>query len=272
MRYRVEYETYTSKLATFLSLLKASFWIGFAFFFPIFNIPSFICLACGVDGATVGILFGVMSTVSIIAYILFCVFVKPDKVDDYIGRRQKKNTETNDVEQFFLSLYETAESVCPNGLWSIEFILYSLFKARIILVHLLTGAVANENTQHDVVYAFDTISLSTLKKHSSIPPVKLQSFYQTRIGAYDTVYSKHEQNAFSMSFLTDCLKWFLYNSAICIPNGNAPAMPYGTYYFPNKVSEAVFSEEQLRRIDELEIQTLNYLEKNLENFILSLTK
>ena len=89
MRYRVEYETYTSKLATFLSLLKASFWIGFAFFFPIFNIPSFICRACSVDGATVGILFGVMSVVSIIAYILFCVFVKPDKVDDFMSKRSK---------------------------------------------------------------------------------------------------------------------------------------------------------------------------------------
>ena len=88
MRYRVEYETYTSKLATFASLLKSSIWVGLSVFLVIFNIPSFICLACGVDGA--GIIFGIMSGVAVISLILFCIFVKPEKIDDYMSRRPAK--------------------------------------------------------------------------------------------------------------------------------------------------------------------------------------
>jgi len=270
MRYRVEYETYTSKLATFASLLKSSIWVGLSVFLVIFNIPSFICLACGVDGA--GIIFAIMSGVAVISLILFCIFVKPEKIDDYMSRRSSKQTAISDSEHFIFSLFDTAAKNSPKDLWSIEFILYALFKTRVVLIYSITANQPNEKKQHDLVYAFDTLSFTCLKRYNNMPPAKLQVFYQTRIGAYDSIYSQHENNAFVMSLITDCLKWFLYNCAICLPNGGRPAVPYGTYYVPEKVPDAVFTKEELKQIDELDIQTLNFLEKNLDNFILSLTK
>ena len=272
MKLRHEWETHDSKLATFVSFLKGGV-AGFIFFLLIFFIPAFICLIVGVEGSVVGILFGVLGVAAIITYVLFLLFVDPHKIDKV--KNKKQETQLDKTEQFFISLYDTAKSTCPSSrsMWDIDFVLYALFKARIILISQTTNKDTSEETKQDIVYAFDTISAATLKKRFSyMLPAKLQAYYQTRIGAYDTIYAYHENDPLIMAHLSDCLKWFLFNSAICIPNGSKLATPYNSYFFPNKVLEFALSEEELAQVDELELQTLNFLEKNIEDFILTVSK
>lgn len=80
MRLRIEFNRYESKLATFTSLMKSGI-VGFIFTWIAFNIPSFIVLACGVTGGIVGIVFTVMTILSIIAEILIIKYADPDKIE-----------------------------------------------------------------------------------------------------------------------------------------------------------------------------------------------
>lgn len=80
MRLRIEFNRYESKLATFTSLMKSGI-VGFIFTWITFNIPSFIVLACGVTGGVVGIVFAVMTILSIIAEILIIKYADPDKIE-----------------------------------------------------------------------------------------------------------------------------------------------------------------------------------------------
>lgn len=86
MRLNFCFQRYNSKLATIVSLLQSGI-AGWIFFYGICCIPAFICLACDVGGAIVGALFGIMFVVSVVCFILFCKFVKPDKIE---ARAMKK--------------------------------------------------------------------------------------------------------------------------------------------------------------------------------------
>ena len=88
MRLNFQFPRYDSKLATIVSMLQSGI-AGWIFFYAIFSIPAFICLACGLSGVIVGTLFGVMFVVSVIAFILFCKFVKPEKIDERAQRKKK---------------------------------------------------------------------------------------------------------------------------------------------------------------------------------------
>lgn len=89
MYYKFSYQKYDSKLATVISLLQASFWVGFSLFFIIFNIPSFITLICNA-GYVVGILFAVMTILAVAAEFLLMIFVDAQKVNNFMCRKKKK--------------------------------------------------------------------------------------------------------------------------------------------------------------------------------------
>lgn len=84
MRIRFEFRKYNSKLATLVSLLKSGI-AGFALWAFVFYIPVIICAIAGVDCTIIAIVFGV---VAVFSYILFCVFVKADKVEAYMCRKK----------------------------------------------------------------------------------------------------------------------------------------------------------------------------------------
>lgn len=81
-------KNYESKLATFIYILRngAS---GFAFIWLVLNIPSFICLALDVNANTLKILFVTFTVISFVLYVLFLVFVKPDKINEKYLQKQK---------------------------------------------------------------------------------------------------------------------------------------------------------------------------------------
>lgn len=100
MRLDFRFQKYDSKLATIVSLFQSGI-VGWIFLFPICCIPAFVCLACNVSGAIVGALFGVGGVLSIIAYILFCKFVKPEKIDERARKRkQAKHSQDTDTSPF----------------------------------------------------------------------------------------------------------------------------------------------------------------------------
>lgn len=84
MRIRFEFRKYNSKLATLVSLLKSGI-AGFALWVFVFYIPVIICAIAGVDCTILAIVFGV---VAVFSYILFCVFVKAEKVEAYMCRKK----------------------------------------------------------------------------------------------------------------------------------------------------------------------------------------
>ena len=94
MRLRHSWEVYESKVATLVSFLKGGI-TGFIFFLAIFFIPAFICLFVGVEGYIVGMLFGILGVAAIISFILFAIFVNPDKIDDFICKRKNKKRKNN---------------------------------------------------------------------------------------------------------------------------------------------------------------------------------
>lgn len=97
MYYRFTYTKYDSKLATFVSLLQANFWIGFSIFFPLLNIPSFIVLAVGAEGGVVGALFAIMSILAIAIEILIMIFAKPHKINERMAKKSsKKKSQQNE--------------------------------------------------------------------------------------------------------------------------------------------------------------------------------
>lgn len=88
MRLNFRFQRYDSKLATIVSLLQSGIG-GWIFFYVICSIPAFICLACRLSGVVVGTLFGVMFVVSVVAFVLFCKFVRPEKIDERSQSRKK---------------------------------------------------------------------------------------------------------------------------------------------------------------------------------------
>lgn len=96
MRLRIEFNRYESKLATFISLMKSGI-VGFIFTWIAFNIPSFIVLACGVTGGIVGIVFAVMTILSIIAEILIIKYADPDKIEQKYLEKTSKSTAIEEI-------------------------------------------------------------------------------------------------------------------------------------------------------------------------------
>lgn len=107
MRLDFRFQQYESKLATIVSLFQSGI-VGWIFLFPICCIPAFICLACNVGGALVGALFGIGGVLSIIAYILFCKFVKPEKIDERAHKR-KQIKQSKDTDSSHLQDYQSQE-------------------------------------------------------------------------------------------------------------------------------------------------------------------
>lgn len=96
MKLRHEWQTYRSKIATFISFLKGGI-IGFIIFLLIFFIPAFICLFFNLKAYVVGGLFGFLGVAAIISYVLFLIFVDENKIDEKIAaRKEKKNKEKVD--------------------------------------------------------------------------------------------------------------------------------------------------------------------------------
>ncbi len=90
MYYKFTYTKYESKLATFVSLLQANFWVGFSIFFPLLNIPSFVVLAVGSEGGVVGALFAIMTILAIVIEILIIIFAKPHKINERMAKKFSK--------------------------------------------------------------------------------------------------------------------------------------------------------------------------------------
>lgn len=95
MKYKFTYEKHDSKLATFLSFLQNAGLLGLLIIFTIFSIPAFICLFCGVEGVTVGALFGTALVLAILVYIFILIRVEADDVD----KAMSKNNEQINKEQ-----------------------------------------------------------------------------------------------------------------------------------------------------------------------------
>lgn len=277
MRYKQTWFKYESKLATFISFLQGGL-AGFAVLFVIFMIPAIICLIAGAGGLVFGIMCGVACALTILT-LVGLIFVDTDKLDDYMCKHKKKaktNTQTTDTEQFFFSLFDLTKNLCPEKkkIWANDFIIYSIFKTKLVFLSILDNNKTDNKTIQDLSFAFDTLSLTMFKKYQPVSVLqnKIEILYNTRIDAYTTVYFKHNDSPLVISFVRECLEWFLWSCPAIIPYGAEQAIPYGDYYYPLKTGKGVFSEEELKQIDELEFQTIDFLEKNIDNFISNLTK
>lgn len=277
MRYKQTWFRYESKLATFISFLQGGL-AGFAVLYVIYMIPALICLIAGAGGLVFGILCGVAAVLSILT-LVGLIFVDTDKVDNFMCRKKRKAkdiTPANNSEQFFFSLFDLAKNLCPDKkrIWENDFIVYSLFKTKLVFMGILDNNKTDNKTMQDLSFAFDTLSLTMFKKYQPVSVLqnKVETLYHTRIDAYNTVYIKHYDNPLAMSFIRECLDWLLWNCGAVVPYGFNPAIPYGDYYFPKQTPKAVFEDEELKQIDELETQTLDFLEKNIDSFISNFTK
>lgn len=277
MRYKQTWFKYESKLATFISFLQGGL-AGFAVLCLIYMIPAFICLIAGTGELVFGILCGVAVGLTILT-LIGLIFVDADKVDNFMCRKKRKAktiTPANETEQFFFSLFDLVKKICPEKkeIWQNDFIVYSLFKTKLVFLNILDNNKTNNKTMQDLSFAFDTLSLAMFKKYQPVSVLqnKIETLYHTRMDAYNTVYAKHYDNPLAMSFIRECLDWLLWNCGAVMPYGFNPAIPYGDYYFPKQTPKAVFEDEELKQIDELEFQTLDFLEKNIDNFISNFTK
>lgn len=81
MKIRVTYYQYPSKLATFVSLLKSGI-AGFAIWLIPFFVPAFIFLIGEAEGALIGGLFGGGFGLALLTYIIFCIKVDAEKIND----------------------------------------------------------------------------------------------------------------------------------------------------------------------------------------------
>lgn len=277
MRYKQTWFKYESKLATFISFLQGGL-AGFAVLFVIFMIPAIICLIAGAGGLVFGIMCGVACALTILT-LVGLIFVDTDKLDDYMCKRKKKvktNTQTTDTEQFFFSLFDIAKNLCPktHTIWTNDFIVYSLYKTKLTLLQILNEDKNAKQNKQDIILAFNTLSLTMLKKSQpvSVLPSQIETIFFTRTQSYDMVFSKHSDKQLVTTLIRECLEWFLWSCSTIIPDGTEQAIPYGDYYYPLKTGKGVFSEEELKQIDELEFQTIDFLEKNIDNFISNLTK
>ncbi len=277
MRYKQTWFKYESKLATFISFLQGGI-AGFGVLLIIFMIPALICLIAGAGEPTTGIISGVCGSLGIICYILL-IFVDADKIDDFMCRKKRKtktNTPANNTEQFFYSLFDLAKSLCPEkkAIWSNDFIVYSIFKTKLVFLSVLDNNKMDNKTIQELSFEFDTLSLAMFKKYQPVSVLqnKIETLYNTRMEVYTTVYSKHYDNPLIMTLIRECLDWFLWSCGAVVPYGSRPAIPYGDYYFPEQTPKAVFEDEELKQIDELELQTLDFVEKNIDNFILNFSK
>lgn len=113
MYYRFTYTKYDSKLATFVSLLQANFWIGFSIFFPLLNIPSFIVLAVGSEGGVVGALFAIMTILAIAIEILIMIFAKPHKINERMAKKSSKKKSKQNESRYILRKEREIEYLMP---------------------------------------------------------------------------------------------------------------------------------------------------------------
>lgn len=113
MYYRFTYTKYDSKLATFVSLLQANFWIGFSIFFPLLNIPSFIVLAVGAEGGVVGALFAIMSILAIAIEILIMIFAKPHKINERMAKKSSKKKSQQNESKYIPRREKEIEYLMP---------------------------------------------------------------------------------------------------------------------------------------------------------------
>lgn len=95
MKIRVTYYQYPSKLATFVSLLKSGI-AGFAIWLIPFFVPAFIFLIGEAEGVLIGGLFGGGFGLALITYIIFCIKVDAEKIND---KYLKKNPSKASVPQ-----------------------------------------------------------------------------------------------------------------------------------------------------------------------------
>lgn len=277
MRYKQTWFKYESKLATFISFLQGGL-AGFAVLYIIYMIPAFICLIAGAGGLVFGILCGVAGVLTILTLVAL-IFVDADKVDDFMCRKKRKtktNTPANDTEQFFYSLFDLTKNLCPEkkAIWSNDFIVYSIFKTKLVFLSILDNNKTDNKTMQDLSFVFDTLSLAIFKKYQPVSVLqnKIEILYHTRMDAYTTVYSKHYDNPLIMALIRECLDWFLWSCGAIVPYGSRPATPYDNYYFPEKTPKAVFEDEELKQVDKLELQILDFVEKNIDNFISTISK
>lgn len=113
MYYRFTYTKYDSKLATFVSLLQANFWIGFSIFFPLLNIPSFIVLAVGSEGGVVGALFAIMTILAIAIEILIMIFAKPHKINERMAKKSSKKKSKQNESRYIPRREREIEYLMP---------------------------------------------------------------------------------------------------------------------------------------------------------------
>ena len=110
MRLTFEFERYESKLATLCSVMKHNFIAGISFFLFVFNIPTYICGICGTKFTLM--VFGIMSGISVVAWILFAIFINPDKIDDRLmAKKRAKRQALKEQQRKELENYYNNENV-----------------------------------------------------------------------------------------------------------------------------------------------------------------
>ncbi len=153
MYYKVEYDVYESKLATFVSMLQSSIWICFAVFFPIFNIPSFICLICDVDAVVIGMLFGILGVLSLVVSILFCIFVDASKIDDYMLRKKKKSKEQQEKE----SLSDLARTMKTRDYLYNFYLIHGVELDEVYLLEIVNAVMKADSNEEKLSIMFSNI-------------------------------------------------------------------------------------------------------------------
>lgn len=215
MKLRIEYTEYESGLCSFLSMMKSI--VGLIVFWIVFNIPSFIFLLSGSSGSTAGVLFIVFSIVAVAAFVWF-LFLDLDELDDKLCKEKKKNKSGSNLQKnFFDGLIEKVSPALSFGSnVYMEFVIYALFKTRIIFLFELERQGTDKNTKKLTVDIYDVFQLMKYEEVAGLKmhfPSQKTNLFENRFSAYEKIFTDTSifSGSFVMSHISSALYWFCEN-------------------------------------------------------------
>lgn len=267
MRFHIEYTEYESGLCTFLSFMKSI--VGLVVFWIVFNIPSFAYLLSGGSGSSSGIMFVVFSLMAIAAFVWF-LFLDLEKLDDKLCKEKKKSkTASNPPKEFFEGLIEkVTPALAFNSNIYMEFVIYALFKTRMIFLFELERQGIDEKTQKATVDIYDTFQFLEYEFVSGMKmyyPSQKAELSANRFSAYESIFMNTDvfPNTFVMSHISYTLYWF------CEKGWNRSVL--NTEFSAEKLTEWERKRPDTQKYykihDEIDTAVIEYCDKEMPSLV-----
>lgn len=206
---------------------------------------------------------------------------KPEKAK--AESAQPSQSSSAHYHNYFANLFDLADQTVTERfgstgfkIWRLELIMYALYKTRLILLSEWAQKHPEETDLDAISNAYADQSYAALKhyafSHNLIEANLLQDFYQSRLDAYERIYSKASESGShytALSFLGEALHWFLFHGESCFPlDSNCPARPYDDYFTPVKDYPDAFVNNILNLYDAFELCFIGHASEHI-SFLLS---